>query len=367
MKSYRILIPALAVLCLSSCGQKAQIKGSLEGAQDSNIIVKQLDINVFTVLDTIKTGHDGSFSYKVNVRKGEPEFIYLFHGQTQIAGLLLEQGETAVVSADTLGNYSVTGSEGSAKLAVVDKARSRFNADMIAAGDNAPVLARTYLDHYRESVKFVLENSHSLAVIPVLFEQMSETTPIFNQPTDALLFRNTTDSLKTAYPDSRYVKALEKEAARRIKLLELDGQLRGAVEASFPDIVLPDISGSRSALSAVDSKVILVHFWDASDAAQKMMNIDTLLPIYNDYHKKGFEIYAVCVSADKAAWGSIVNSQKLPWINVNDGQGTASRTLVTYNVSSLPTSILIVDGEISSTRIKGEAGLRKELDRILRR
>lgn len=371
MKSYSILpaVALAAVLGLSSCGQKARISGVLDGAADSRIVVRQLDINVYNTLDTISTGADGAFRYSVKVKKGQPEFIYLFHGDTRIASLLLESGETATVKADTLGNYSVEGSEGSSKLAEVEKEHAAFMGRVLAAGESedGPAMGKAYLDHYRNSVKFVLANPYSLTTVPVLFERLGEATPIFNQPTDAIFFKNALDSLKTVYPESRYVTALEKETSRRMKLLELDNRIRTATQASFPDLNLPDINGERKALSSVDSKVILVHFWDSSDAAQKMMNIDTLLPVYEDFHDRGFEIYSVCLHADKAAWGSIVSSQKLPWINVNDGLGAASPVIATYNVTSLPNSLLIVDGELSGIGIKGAEGLRKELGRILRR
>ena len=327
MRSYKILAAAAAALALASCAQEAKISGKIEGAGDSRIVVRQLDVNVYSVLDTIKTKADGSFSYSVPVKKGQPEFIYLFRGDTRIAALLLESGEKAVVSADTLGNYSIEGSEGSTKLAEVDKAYADFIKSMLAAGNDGPKMAKAYLDHYRASVRYVMSNPYSMTTIPVLYE----------------------------------------EAARRMKILEIDGMIRTAEERSYPDITLPDIKGERRALSAVDAKVVLLHFWDATDAAQKMLNIDTLLPVWKEYHDRGFEIYAVCVSPDKAAWGSVVNSQKLPWINLNDGLGAASPAVVTYGVTSLPNSLLIVDGQLSTEPVKGAAGLRKVLDRELRR
>ena len=367
MRNYKIFAAAAAAFALASCAQKADISGKIEGASDSQIVVKQLDVNVYTVLDTIRTKADGTFRYTVPVKKGQPEFIYLFRGDTRIAALLLESGENASVSADTLGNYSVKGSEGSVKLAEVDKAYADFIKSMLAASGNGPEMAKAYLDHYRASVKYVMSNPYSMTTIPVLYENIGEGTSVFNQPTDALFFRAAADSLKTVYPDSRYVKALDKEASRRMRILELDGMIRTAEQRGYPDITLPDIKGEKRALSSVDAKVVMLHFWDASDAAQKMLNIDTLLPVWKEYHDRGFEIYAVCVSPDKAAWGSIVNSQKLPWINLNDGLGTASPAVVTYGVTSLPNSLLIINGELSTEPVKGAAGLRKVLDRELGR
>ena len=205
----------MAAAGLSACGQKAEISGTVADAPDSEIVVRQLDINVYSVLDTIRTSADGSFSYKVDIKKGQPEFIYLFHGDTRIAGLLLEAGEKARVSADTLGNYSVEGSEGSEKLAAVDKAYSKFLGDIYAATEG-PEMAKIYLDHYRACVEYVLENPYSMTVIPVLYERLSDVSPVFSQSTDALFFKNAADSLKTVYPESRYVLALEKEAERRM-------------------------------------------------------------------------------------------------------------------------------------------------------
>ena len=119
-------------------------------------------------------------------------------------------------------------------------------------------------------------------------------------------------------------------------------------------------------MSSVDAKAILIHFWSADNIAQKMLNIETLVPIYEKYHSRGFEVYAVCLSQDKAQWGSIVNSQKLPWINVCDNRGAASPAAAAYNVSSLPTSILIVNGEIYNKPVSGEDALKKILDKELR-
>ena len=209
MKATKTLSLLMAAAALSACGQKAEISGTVAGAPDSEIIVKQLDINVYSVLDTISTGADGSFRYKVDVKKGQPEFVYLFHGDTRIAGLLLETGEKVSVSADTLGNYSVQGSVGSEKLAEVDKAYSRFLNDIYNA-ETGPEMGRIYIDHYRECVKYVLANPYSLTTVPVLFERLSDVSPDFSQNTDALLFKTAADYLNTVHPQSRHVPAIAK-------------------------------------------------------------------------------------------------------------------------------------------------------------
>lgn len=366
MRNYnKFLAFALAALALTACGEKACIRGTVAGLSDKPLVVKQLDINTYRTLDTIKTRTDGSFRYDVKVAKGQPEFIYLFYGDTRVAAFLLEQGETALVEADTLGRYTVTGSAGSEELARVEKAQSDFLAQLLAHENEPSAMTRDYIQHYRDNTKYVMEHPFSLTTVPVFFERLGDAS-IFSQVTDGILFRRGADSLMTVYPESRYVKALDKEAERRMRVLEFNGQLQTAAEAAFPDIVLPDIRGEKKALSEVDAKVILVHFWDAADAAQKMFSIDQLLPLYEQFHGRGFEIYSICVTPDKPEWASSVLAQKLPWINVNDGMGAASPAVITYNVDTLPYSFLIIDGELNTKPIGGLDALRKELTRLLR-
>lgn len=365
MKNYSIPVVLAAALVLSSCAEKATIKGSLTNGPDKEVIVKQLNINSYNVLDTIKTAKDGSFLYKVPVKEGQPEFIYLFYGETRIAALLLEKGETAQVTADTLGTFEVSGSEGSEKLAVVDRKYTDFINDVLEC-ETAREISHLYINHYRESVKYVLGNQKSLTCIPVLFEQLTNEIPIFKNPTDALIFRGVADSLKTIYPESVYVKALDKEASRREQKLSIDSKFNEAEALGYPDLNLPDMKGQKRALSSIDAKAILVHFWDSSQPAHSLLNNEGLLPVYNEFHNKGFEIYSVCLDADKTQWGNVVKSQKLPWINVNDGLGARSSSVLLYNITNLPASFLIVDEELQNVSISGADGLRKELGRLLR-
>ena len=380
MKISRIAAAGCILLLAASCARTAGIKGTVTGASNDEVIVKLLEVNSYNVLDTVKTDKSGSFSYKVEMEKGKPEFIYLFHKDTKIASLLLEQGDKVSVTADTLGNYSISGSEESVKLQEVEKSFAEFAGKFAAVSDRMDVegqdeatmkdlqkqITKLYIEYYRKATAYVLTNSHSLTCVPVLFQSVNEYFPIFSQQTDAILFRATADSLKSVYPGSRYVQALEKEAARRESILQLNGKLNNASETGYLNLSMPDVQGQKVKLSDVDSKVTLIHFWSASDAMQKMFNIETLLPIYKEFHDKGFEIYAICTDVDKSMWASVVKSQELPWVNVCDGLGASSPALLLYRITQLPCSFVIVDGAITDETITGEAGLRRILQQKLK-
>lgn len=362
MRSFRFLLP-LAML-LAACSPKARIDCTVADAPLSDIELRLLDVNVYKVLDTVQTDASGQFRYALEVQEGQPEFVYLFRGPARLASLLLSAGETAVVTADTLGNYSVEGSPESARLAEVEKSMAAFARKM---NSDAPAreLSAAYIAYYRECTRYVMQNAGSLTVVPVLFQQLDENSPVFSQHTDAILFRHVVDTLKTVYPESRYVKGLEKETVRRENAMKMESLLQSAVAAGYPNLVLPDVNGQKVQLSSLDSKAVLLHFWDSSDAAQKMFNLDKLLPLYNRWSGRGLQIYAVDVNPDKAEWASVMKSQNLPWINVNDGLGAASSAVMLYNVGAVPASFLLAGGELAAT-VSGEKALEQELLRILK-
>ena len=362
MKSSKLLLAA--ALLVAACTPKAKIDLTVVDAPGRNVEVRLLDVNTWKVLDTVKTGADGSLRYSVNVEDGRPEFVYLFSEGQKLASLLLHKGDRVRVEADTLGSYSVEGSDDSALLQQTEKAFSDFAAEMArldAEGGHSREMAAEFVRHYRENVAFVMGHSKSLVCIPVLYESLNEYTPVFGQTTDALLFRRTLDSLKTVYPESAYVKALEEETERREELMNFQRKLAGAPEMAYPEIVLPGMDGKDVALSQVPAKAILLYFWSPAVAEQKMFNQDVLKPLHEKYSSRGFEIFAVAVASEKTDWAAVVNSQKLPWINVYDRTGSS---LVAYNIGSVPASYLISEGDLKT--ISGEAGLRRELDRLLK-
>ena len=382
MKNMSRFSNAIVVLAASAlaaaCTTGAKIEGVVSDAPSSEVIVKLLNINRYEVLDTVKTDAAGHFAYKVEVEEGQPEFVYIFHKDAKIASLLLENGDKVVVTADTLGNFSVEGSEESVKLAQVEKNHAQTSAKLnalsakmesatgSAALEYGKQLSQEYISYYRNCVRYILENSKSLTSVPVLYQSFGAGLPVFAQSTDAIHFMNVADSLEAVYPASRYVRALRKEADRRFGYMELESKIKAASTIGYPDIELPDINAKKVKLSEVDSKVVIVYFWNSANAGQKMFNLDFLKKIYDDYNTRGLEIYQVAIDADKASWAQVVKQQNLPWINVCDGLGTASPYIATYNLGSLPAAFIISNGELVDGQVVDEASLRKLLDKLLK-
>lgn len=373
----KIVFAAAVVLGLAACSHTAKVKGVIADAPSSEVIVKLLNINQYQVLDTVKTDASGKFSCKVQVKKGQPEFVYLFYGNRKIASLLLEAGDKVTVHSDTLGVSTIEGSEESLKLASVEadfaeaKASMKslsekvLSADVSEAAALREQLAKAYVDYYRSRVSYIMQNSRSLTVVPILYQYLSETLPVFGQATDAIHFTNAADTLEMVYPDSKYVKALRKEAQSRVSQMELLSKLSSAKQINFLDIELPDNRAKKVKLSDVHKKITLVYFWTASDAAQKMFNLDVLAPVYEKYHDKGFEIYQVSLDVDNGLWARVIREQKLPWVNVSDISGGASRYVLAYNLTKLPSAFLIGGDGMSGAKISDVASLSAAIENAL--
>ena len=375
----KLIAFAAAMLALVSCGSNARIDGTVADAASSEVIVKLLNSNRYEVLDTVKTDASGHFSYKLDVAEGQPEFVYVFYKERKIASLLLEAGDKVSVASDTLGRYSVEGSEESVKLAEVEKSYAAALMDfealarkMDAASDQAEFdklaqdMTKVYVAYYRDRVKYVMENSQSLTVIPVFYQTLGENLPLFYQNTDAILFRNAADSLEAVYPDSKYVKALRKDAETRFGYLELQERLLDAEEIGYPEIELPGLDGKMKKLSDMDSRVVIICFWSAAQAQQNMFNIEFFKPLYEQYHKRGLDIYQVSLDVDKTLWATTVKGQNLPWTNVCDSRGAQSPYVALYNLSAIPAAFIIADGELVDGKVVDEASLKKLLNDILK-
>lgn len=370
-----LLAAAVSSILFASC-DKARISGTIADAPDCDVVVNLLDVNKLQPLDTVRTDSQGHFSCKVSVTKGNPEFFYINRAGVRLASVLVDAGDHVRFTADTVGNFELSGSEMAKLHSDAERDYRDFTARMdgmsqrlLDAPDSLTGISRemtqAYVQYYRRCVRFVMENSHSMAVIPV-FYQKAGSLPVFAQDTDAIHFKNVCDSLETVYPDSRYVKALRAEADRRMNTLSLATKIQAASSINFPDINLPDINSQKKRLSEVEAKVVMVHFWTNSVPEQRRFNLEVLKPIYQMYSSKGLEIYQVALDPDKAGWAATIREQKLPWISVCDIAGAGSRNAALYNVNQVPTTFLIANGELVGTQVTDIPGLLALLESLLK-
>ncbi len=381
MKKF-LFIPIVLLALLSSCTSSSSIDINMYGGKDSTtIVVSKLAVNKLKAVDTLylKKGH-ADISLKVN--ENSPEFIYLESENGKRVSVLLSKGENVSVELDSNGELlNIQGSPESLLLQEVEAAQQTFRMafdslsvalnNAVELGDQAArtrinkELGAMYVAYKQKAIKYIYAHPKSMTVIPVIFHNVAENLPLFSEYSDAILFERVYDSLRTKFSGSPYLVSLMSEIEKRKNLLQVETFLSNAERTDFPEIILPDVNSQQQNLSALQGNVILLSFWDPQNDGMKLYNND-LIPIYEKYHSKGFQIYQVAITSDKTDWAIYLKGKPLPWISVCDIANDNSYAAAIYNVSELPSLFLIAkDGTIVSKNIFDIKALEKEIAKLV--
>lgn len=131
-----------------------------------------------------------------------------------------------------------------------------------------------------------------------------------------------------------------------------------------PEIKLPDSLGKWKMLSEVKSKLVLLDFW-AVWCYPCMKAMPDLVSLYEKYHAKGLEIFAVSLDQDYYSWVDGCRRKHLPFILVNDAYGMNGANCKNYKVSSIPHKLLLKNGVVIGSEMSLydlEVIIKKELE-----
>ncbi|MCF0177774.1 MAG: redoxin domain-containing protein [Bacteroidales bacterium] len=357
------LIIILTALLVVACGEKACINFNAPDLPESQVVLQRLDYNRLSLVDTLKTDKAGHFNYTVKLKGTNPEFFYLYCNNVQLASLILLPKDNVTVNTNAKGNYTVEGSAESIALKEIDDAMAssikKMN-DLIAENPenlNAQ-LSKVYIEHRKNMLKHIYSNPYSITAATVLFQEFNEEVPVFNQATDFIIFQSVYDSLMTVYPTSEYTLSLLDKINSFKTIYNLNAKIEESSVRGFPELLMPDVDGKMIKLSDVHKKLTVVSFWSVAQTEHLMFNND-LMDLYAKYHDKGFDVYQISLD-QKPAWAAAVKSQKLPWTNVNDGMGTSSSSLGSYNIQEIPSMFVIdAEGNIIARDVYEESELEK--------
>ena len=377
MKKY--LLIAVAALAIASCSEKKyHVEGSIAQAKDSLLVFENVGIEEITVVDSIRLGEDGAFSFSGDAQDA-PEFYRLRIGG-QIINVSIDSTETITIKADypqMATKYEVSGSDNCLKIKELALKQIDLRQRTIAISENEDLTVQATNDsiynmirQYKEDIKknYIYAEPDKAYAYFALFQTLGDML-LFNPRADRediKAFAAVATSWDANYPNSARGANLHNIAIEGMNNIRINDAARAKTidadkvsSAGIIDITLPDNKGKQHKLSSLKGKVVLLdfHVFATENSPARIL---LLRELYNKYHAQGFEIYQVSIDPDEHFWKQ--QTAALPWINVRDDNGLQSQSLALYNVQGIPDYFLIDRGN----NIVGRAQNIKDLEQAIK-
>jgi peroxiredoxin len=378
----KIFLYLFTIMFIAGCKDNSvRISGTLKNpVEDNYIYLDELMSNDLKAVDSVKISKDGSFSFKREIKS--PAFYLLKISNKNFLTMLLTPGDKMNLNSyyDSL-NYpiSITGSEGTELMNEYNmKLRNTItklsglsaiykqninNPQLPAVIESLDSTAQTYLDEINSYTKNYIDNNlTSLVCLIALYQQVASNVYVLNPSKDYKYYLKVDSALSLLYRDYEPVKTLHAQVQQLIGGVDTVGPktpLAGEGRKA-PEIIMATPAGDTVKLSSTRGSVVLLDFW-ASWCAPCRKENPNLVKAYQQFHKKGFQIYQVSLDKTKEAWIKGIEDDQLgKWIHVSDIQYWNSNVVQLYKIESIPSNFLLdKEGRILATNLRGEALLAK--------
>lgn len=385
-KAFRklILLSIFAFCVLASCrqGDKFTVEGTVTSAGGDTLYLEHRDLAGLELIDSVILKDNGAFKFKQPAPQN-PEFYQLRLGK-QVVAFAIDSAETINISADASDLYKtfvVEDSYTNSQLRLVDELTQKAEKDIsnLEKNHTAGILddvgyinnLDSLLTEYKGEISnIILTNPSSAAAYYAVFQKINDYL-IFDpyDKRDYAMFGAVATSWNRYFADTKRAKHLydftvnalntRRQQERQDALFE---NIPVETGSGLPDITLPEVGGSRVALSSLVGKVVVLDFVVYNADFSPAHNIQ-LNNIYNRYKSQGVEVYQISFDSDQHFWKT--SADNLPWITVHDAASVNSSLLSRYNVRELPTTFIMNrEGDVVS-RLENLTQLPEELNKVL--
>jgi peroxiredoxin len=349
---YFAFIAVLAVACSSQ--PRYVVKGDVAGSDSITFYLQKREAGKTIKIDSA-VSKEGKFTLKGG-KVDYPQQIQLVAGKTnKRTSFYLENSEITVKgSLDSLFKAEVTGSKTQDEYKAfietnkpLSDSYSKTYVQYQAASQagNTELVAK--LEKRADSIQkemvllqkaFVKDNPSSY-VSPSILQSLSYDM----EPQE---IENAINAMDTVISNLPQIKSLKERVAVMKSVV---------IGQKAPDFTLNNPEGTPVALSSkIGAKLLLVDFWAAWCGPCRQEN-PNVVKVYNEFNKKGFDVFGVSLDQEKEAWVKAISDDKLTWTHVSDLQYWNNAAAKLYAVNAIPANFLLDEtGTIIGRNLRGE-------------
>lgn len=374
MRKIFIVAVAAITLLIVACNRAPQftIEGTIANADSTMLYLENITGTNPILVDSIDLDEKGNFKFACAVPE-HAQFYRLRIGNQSI-NLVVDTVVHITCNSQTQAfatNYTIAGSDECVVMREVAVSGGRLKGIVTQAMNNERlrVEALDSIAAYKARMTELVLQAPSSAVSYYILMQRVNGLPIFDtyDYADNRIIAAAATAHDIYAPDAPRTEilrniALQGMAARREEQkqsLEIE-----ASEIAYIDVELYDLVGNMRKLSEVvaQNKVVLLDFTAYALDHSPAYNIE-LNNIYEQYNKRGLEIYQVSFDTDLNRWQTVADN--LPWVCVHEADNVQSALISLYDVQSLPTCYIIVDNGLQLIRPESMEDMKKKLSQII--
>jgi peroxiredoxin len=352
----KIIYLAAIIVFMIACSSETHyvVKGKIDGSDSITFYLQKREAGRIVTIDSA-VSRRGKFTMKKNSIE-YPQMVQLIAGDTRKrTSFYLENAEITVTgSLDSLFNAEITGSKTQDEYkAFVDSNRqltekyAELYSEYQSASQSGNSARVAELEKQADEIqaemtslqKNFVKNNPASYVSPSILLSLG-----YEMEADEI--ENMLNGLDTAVASVPELQSLKE----RLAVMKTVSAGKKA-----PDFTMNDVNGNPVSLSSkIGSKLLLIDFWAAWCVPCRQEN-PNVVKVYNEFHKKGFDVFGVSLDQTKDAWVKAIADDKLTWTHVSDLQYWNNAAARLYAVNAIPANFLLDEtGTIIGRNLRGD-------------
>lgn len=336
----RIYTFAAALLFLGACTSDGYtIRGNVEGLESPYVYLITFN-GTHNVADSAKV-EAGAFTFTGKTEL--PEVAYLSRDKEQPFVRFFLENARISIDGNLYNPNEVYPTGTAANEAMNAFNELTFNTSEAYGVTELEADKKQLVDRYKQQMRETIDRNRDNICGMII---LAETGSMFFTPQEVLA----------------EIDRFPAEWQQRTELTDLrkvmEQRLRTTVGQPYVDISAPNADDEAVSLKSVienpANKYVLVDFW-ASWCGPCMGEVPHLKKTYDEFHKKGFEIFGVSLDRDRDKWLDAVKQNNMNWIHVSSLDAFGNAAAEAYAVQAIPTNLLIdAEGKIVAKNLRGE-------------